>query len=69
MENFLYFVGYLFSILMVGVGILVISGFMIPQFVGGDRIRVLFGVVVLLYGVLRFVQTRVKAKQRLEGRD
>lgn len=53
---------------MVGCGILIISGFLVPKFAGGDRIRVLFGVVVLLYGVLRFVQTRMKGKRKRDER-
>ena len=63
MENFQRALGYAVSALMVGFGILMIAGFMMPKFSAGDHIRVTFGVVVLLYGVLRFVQTRMKARQ------
>jgi hypothetical protein len=64
--NLLKILGYLISALMVGCGILIISGFLMPKFAGGDGVRVMFGVVVLLYGVLRFVQTRMKKPERDE---
>ena len=64
MGNLLDVLGYLIAVLMVGCGVLIISGFLAPKFAGGDRIRVLFGVVVLLYGVLRFVQTRMKGERK-----
>lgn len=66
MENLQYILGYVVSVLMVGFGLLMVSGFIAPRFAVGDPIRVTFGVVVLLYGVLRFVQTRMKAKRRGE---
>lgn len=63
MENLLNVLGYLVSALMVGCGVLIISGFLVPKFAGGDQVRVTFGVVVLLYGVLRFVQIRMKGRR------
>lgn len=54
---------YLLAALMVGCGILLMSGFLIPRFAGGTPMRVTFGLVVLLYGVLRAVQTRMKTKR------
>ena len=63
LANLLNILGYLVSALMVGCGVLIISGFLVPKFVGGDQVRVTFGIVVLLYGVLRFVQMRMKGRR------
>ena len=69
MGSLLYGAGFVFSVLMVGCGVLLISGLMMPEFSGGVRMRVMFGVVVVLYGVLRFVQTWISARQASKSRD
>ncbi len=66
MGNPLTILGYCLAALMIGCGLLLMSGFLVPRFSGGASMRVTFGLVVFLYGVLRLVQTRMKAKQ---GRD
>lgn len=67
MEKLQRILGYVVSALMVGFGALIISGYMMPKFAVGDQVRVIFGVVVLLYGVLRFVQVRMKVPGGDEG--
>ena len=67
MKTLLRILGYGVSALMVGFGVLIISGHMMPKFAVGDQVRVTFGVVVLLYGVLRFVQVRMKTPEDDEG--
>ena len=56
------FVGYGISGLMAVVGILVLSGILITKGTPTEM-RVLFGIVLILYGVYRFVITRIRAKQ------
>lgn len=36
-------------------GGLILSGYMVPVFIQTERFRVLFGIVVVLFGVFRFV--------------
>ena len=55
-------VGYGMSGLMGVAGILVLSGVLMSQGVS-TQIRVMFGVVLVLYSVYRFMITRTRAKQ------
>ena len=63
MGNPLTILGYCLGALMIGCGLLLMSGFLVPRFSGGPSMRVTFGLVVFLYGALRLVQTRIKANQ------
>lgn len=68
MGNPLTILGYCLAALMIGSGLLLMSGFLALRFSGGTSMRVTFGLVVFLYGVLRLVQTRMKAKQDSDER-
>ena len=63
MGNPLTILGYCLAALMIGSGLLLMSGLLVPRFSGGTSMRVTFGLVVFLYGALRLVQTRTKANQ------
>ena len=55
-------VGYGMSGVMGVVGILVLSGVLMSQGVS-TQIRVIFGLVLVLYSVYRFMMTRARSKQ------
>jgi hypothetical protein len=55
-------VGYGMSGLMAVVGVLVLSGIVALEGLP-VQLRLLFGVVLILYGVFRFMMTRSRAKQ------
>ncbi|MDP2886733.1 MAG: hypothetical protein Q8P51_17125 [Ignavibacteria bacterium] len=56
------FVGYGISVMMCIVGILVLSGVLVKEGMPVE-LRMLFGVVLVLYSVYRFMMTRTRAKQ------
>jgi len=62
----LYF-GYLMSGLLSLSGIIVISGFLLPPHIP-QKFRIMFGIVLLLYGIYRFITLRVKQQQKDEER-
>ena len=55
-------VGYGISVVMAVVGILVFSGLLVKEGMP-EQLRILFGVVLVLYSVYRFMMTRARAKQ------
>jgi len=55
--------GYAIAGLMGVVGILVLSGILMTNGLT-SQLRVLFGIVLVLYSVYRFMMTRTRAKQR-----
>jgi hypothetical protein len=63
-KAFLYF-GYVMSGVLAVVGLIVISGFLLPPYIP-QKFRIMFGVVLLLYGIYRFVTLRVKQQQKVE---
>ena len=59
------YIGYVFSgILFIG-GLIIASGLFMPPTMP-QKFRIMFGVVMLLYGVYRFVNIRIKQQQRNE---
>lgn len=59
------YVGYVFSgILFIG-GLIIASGLFMPPTMP-QKFRIMFGMVMLLYGVYRFVNIRIKQQQRNE---
>ena len=59
------YIGYVFSgILFIG-GLIIASGLFMPPTMP-QKFRIMFGVVMLLYGVYRFVNIRIKQQQRSE---
>ncbi len=57
--------GYTISGVTFLAGIVVLTGSLLPSYLP-DKFRVMFGVVLLLYGVYRFVTLRLKQQQRDE---
>jgi len=55
--------GYAIAGLMGVVGILVLSGILMTNGLT-SQLRVLFGIVLVLYSVYRFMMTRTRSKQR-----
>ena len=55
--------GYSVSVIMGGVGLLILGGILFSQGVP-DKFRIMFGIVVTLMGVYRFVLTRSRSLQR-----
>jgi hypothetical protein len=60
-------VGYTISALMTTVGILVLTGVLMTDGMT-TQLRVLFGIVLVLYSVYRFMMTRARTRQE-EGSD
>lgn len=63
----LVFVGYVLSGFLFVCGLVIASGLFMPPTMP-QKFRIMFGVVMLLYGVFRFVNIRVKQQQRNEDR-
>lgn len=61
-------VGYTISALMATVGILVLSGVLMAEGMTTE-LRVLFGIVLVLYSVYRFMMTRARTQQEDESSD
>ncbi|MBI4551256.1 MAG: hypothetical protein HY710_03240 [Candidatus Latescibacteria bacterium] len=55
--------GYTMAGILSIAGVLMVVGLLGPDFVGGTRLRSLFGVVLILYGVFRFVSVRFAARR------
>jgi hypothetical protein len=54
--------------LTIACGLALVSGVMTLRFAEGERVRVAFGIVFVLYGVLRIAQVRTQAKRAKEDR-
>lgn len=61
------YLGYVLAALFFLGGIIVATGLFMPPTMP-QKFRIMFGVVMLLYGVYRFVNLRIKQQQRNEGR-
>jgi hypothetical protein len=57
--KFLRYFGYAASTTLSIVGLLIIAGLLIPSYVP-SKFRVLLGIVLVLYGIFRFVSLRFK---------
>lgn len=62
----LYF-GYAMAAIFCCLGIIVLTGFLLPPF--QQEFRTVLGIVLLLYSVFRFITTRIKSKQANEDRS
>lgn len=60
--------GYTLSVLMGVVGILILSGILMTEGVT-PQLRVLFGVVLVLYSVYRFMITRTRLRRQEESSE
>jgi NADH:ubiquinone oxidoreductase subunit 6 (subunit J) len=61
------YVGYVISTFLFVVGVLILSGFLFPPNVP-QKFRIMFGVVLVLYGIYRFLTSRIKKRQKDEER-
>jgi hypothetical protein len=55
-------VGYTTAILFLGLGILMMLGILVPQFGGGVKFRILFGLVIFLYGAFRLTMVITRSR-------
>ncbi len=60
-------VGYSISVVMAVIGVLVLSGLLVREGMP-EQLRILFGIVLVLYSLYRFMMTRARAK-RTESPD
>lgn len=56
------YLGYSVAALSVLCGTIVVTGFLMPSYIP-TRLRVMFGIVLLLLGIYRYVMTRIKVSQ------
>ena len=66
-EPMIYF-GYVLSGFLFICGLIVATGLFIPPTMP-EKLRIMFGVVMLLYGVYRFINLRIKQQQENEDRS
>ncbi len=62
-SKILSYFGYTVSILCFFTGITIVSGFLLPDSVP-HKFRIMFGIVLMLYGIYRFVNLRMAEKRR-----
>lgn len=48
-------IGYTIALVMLVFGILIITGMMVPNFIVTDRLRIVFGSVLVLFSIFRFL--------------
>ena len=63
--KFLRYFGYAASTTLSLFGVLIIAGLLIPSYIP-SKFRVLFGAVLVLYGIFRFVSIRFKKQDERE---
>jgi hypothetical protein len=67
----LYWIGYILGTVMLITGVLVLSGVLFrfqtvpPE--GGNMLRTVFGIVLVLYGLYRLVLTEMQRRERRRG--
>jgi hypothetical protein len=61
------YVGYVISTFLFVIGVAVLTGFIFPANVP-QKFQIMFGGVLVLYGVYRFVTTRIKEQRKNEDR-
>lgn len=61
------YLGYVLSACLFVGGVIVATGLFMPPTMP-QKFRIMFGVVMLLYGVYRFIHLRIKQQQRNEDR-
>jgi predicted metal-binding membrane protein len=61
----LLYAGYVISIGVFLCGIIVLWGILLPPYIP-QKFRIMFGVVLILYGIYRFITLRLKLQQRNE---
>ena len=64
--SFRHFVGYLVATAMVVSGLLILTGYLLQIHIPTEQMRIIFGSVLILYGIFRFLTTYY-AEKRLQG--
>jgi hypothetical protein len=62
----LIYFGYAMAAIFCCLGIVVLSGLLLPPF--PETFRITLGIVLMLYAIYRFITTRIKSKQTNEDR-
>jgi uncharacterized membrane protein YkgB len=62
----LYWIGYILGVAMLVVGVLVLAGLAMQNLggEGGEMLRTMFGIVLILYGVYRVALTDMQRRRR-----
>lgn len=48
-------IGYTVALVMLIFGLMIITGKLVPRFIDSDRFRIIFGVVLVLFSIFRFL--------------
>ncbi|MCY4544910.1 MAG: hypothetical protein OXD39_06710 [Gemmatimonadetes bacterium] len=67
--SFRQFLGYLVALAMCVSGVLVLTGQLLRVFIQTEQLRLVFGSVLILYGVFRFVSAYYAEKKAEETRS
>lgn len=67
--SFRQFLGYLVAVAMVVTGVLVVTGNLLTVFIQTEQLRLVFGSVLILYGVFRFFSAYYSEKRNQETRS
>lgn len=67
--SFRQFLGYLVAVAMVVTGVLVVTGNLLTVFIQTEQLRLVFGSVLILYGVFRFFSAYYSEKRTQETRS
>lgn len=68
-EKLVTYSGYAVSLFFACVGAAVLAGFLFPPDITFQKFRILFGVILVLYGVYRFVTLRIKKQGKDEDQS
>ncbi len=67
--SFRQFLGYLVAAAMVVSGVLILTGYLLRVFIQTEQLRMVFGSVLILYGIFRFVSAHYAEKREQETRS
>jgi uncharacterized membrane protein HdeD (DUF308 family) len=67
--SFRQLIGFIVASLMVVSGVLILTETIMPEFIATDRLRYIFGVVLILFGVFRFLSAYFSEKRSKELRS
>ncbi len=67
--SFRQFIGYLVATVMLVSGVLILTGNLLRIYIQTEQLRLVFGSVLVLYGIFRFLTTRYAEKRARETRS
>ena len=67
--SFRQLIGFIVASLMVVSGVLILTETIMPEFIATDRLRYIFGLVLILFGVFRFLSAYFSEKRSKELRS